>query len=212
MLTSQARRPVRHVRRPADLRTAILGAARRLYFAHGADGVTARRIASAVGVSPTAIYLHYRNLDEVVEHLRMEGHALLAAALRAVDPKLPAVERVRAMGRAYYRFGVTNPAYYALMFNVRPDETPRREAVQREMQTLMLLRDVVAAGIAKGEIRRDLDPLVATNALWAQVHGVTALAVSGLLFQTASGHHDEVLETVLGGAARWIEPPRRTRR
>jgi len=208
MLTSQARKAVRRGRRPADLRTAILGAARRLYFEHGTDGVTARRIAAVVGVSPTAIYLHYRNLDEVVEHLRMEGHALLAAALRAVDPKLRAVERVRAMGRAYYRFGVTNPAYYALMFNVRPDETPRREAVQREMSTLMLLRDVVTAGIARGEIRRDLDALVATNALWAQVHGVTALAVSGLLPQTASGHHDEVLEAVLAGAARLLKPPR----
>jgi AcrR family transcriptional regulator len=211
MLTSQARRAGRGGRRRPDVRSAILTAARRLYFEHGADGVTARRIASAVGVSPTAIYVHYRNLDEVLEHLRMEGHALLATALRAVEPTLPAVERVNAMGRAYYRFGTANPGYYALMFNVRPDETPRREAVQREMHTLMLLRDVVTSGIARGEIRGDLDPLVATNALWAQIHGITALAVSGLLLHTALGHHDQVLEAILAGAARWLEVPRRRR-
>ena len=99
MLTAAAdRRPRRKGNR--DVRAAILRAARRLYFAHGTAGVTARRIATAVGVSPTAIYLYFRNLGDVLEHLRMEGHGLLAAALQAVDAEQPAVERVRGMGRA----------------------------------------------------------------------------------------------------------------
>jgi len=40
-----------------NVRAAILNAARRLYFAHGADGVSARRIAQAAGCSATALYL-----------------------------------------------------------------------------------------------------------------------------------------------------------
>ncbi|MBI3767124.1 MAG: TetR/AcrR family transcriptional regulator [Deltaproteobacteria bacterium] len=176
-------------------------------FAHGASGISARKIAARVGCSATTIYLYYRNLDDVLHHLRMEGHALLAAAFAGVDPTRSALERVRAMGRAYYRFGLTQRGYFDLMFSFRPAAASRRDVVQREMYTLMLLRDVVTHGIDAGEIRRDLDPMVATNALWAEVHGVTVLAVSGMLMQTAADHHEEVLEAVLEGAVRWLRTP-----
>jgi len=35
---------------------------------------------------------------------------------------------------------------------------------------------------------------------------VAALAVSGLLVQTAPGQHEEILEAMLDSAARWLEP------
>ena len=91
------------------------------------------------------------------------------------------------------------------MFSLRPAEMPGRAAVQREMQTLFIVRDVVAAGMEAGELRRG-DATVVANALWAQVHGVTALAVSGLLFATAPGHDQDVLETVLESALARLRP------
>jgi AcrR family transcriptional regulator len=184
----------------------ILDAARRLYFAHGADGVSARKIATAVGVSPTAIYLHYDGIADVLHALRMEGHGKLATYLNGVDARLPAMERLAEMGRAYHRFGVEHHAYYELMFLVRSAETPRRDVVQQELFTLMLLRDAVAAGMASGELRRDLDPMTVTTALWAQVHGVTSLAVSGLLVQATPDAQREVLEGVFAAAEAWLRP------
>jgi hypothetical protein len=93
------------------------------------------------------------------------------------------------------------------MFHGGSGAPHRREAVQREMFTLLLLRDVVVAGIAGGELRRDLDPLVVTNALWAEIHGVTSLTIAGLLVETSAGHADAVLDAVLDGALRWLAPP-----
>jgi AcrR family transcriptional regulator len=200
--------PRRARRGAAATRNAILRAARRLYFLHGADGVSARKIAQAVGVSPTAIYLYFRSIADLIEHLRMEGHALLSERLRVAGAGRPALERVRAMGRAYFEFGLEQPQYYALMFSVRAADTPRREAVQREMYTLMLLRDVVREGVARGELRADLDIMVVTNVLWAKVHGLTALAVSGLLVETAAGQQDAVLEGLLDATAAWLAPGR----
>jgi len=139
----------------------------------------------------------------------LEGHALLAGYLAAAGPDLPALERIRAMGRAYYRFGLEHPKQYALMFNVRADETPRHEALVREMETLMLLRRVVEEGIARGEVRADLDPMVTTNALWAQIHGVTALTVSRLLAETTHGDEASVVDAVLDATAAWITPQER---
>ena len=208
MLTKASRRrPPRRERGPgAASRTAILDAARRLWLEHGPRGVSARKIADAVGLSATAIYLYFRNIEEVLEPLRLEGHALLAGYLAAAGPELPAVERIRAMGRAYHRFGLEHPRQYALMFNVRAEETPRHEALMREMHTLLQLRRVVEEGIARGEVRADLDPMVTTNALWAQIHGVTALTVSRLLAETTHGDEGAVVEAVLDATAAWIAP------
>jgi AcrR family transcriptional regulator len=191
--------------RPLGTRSAILKAARRLYLTHGAEGVSARKIAREAGCSPTAIYLYYRSVPDLLEHLRMEGHAILSGYLRDAAATGGAIERLRAMGRAYFRFGIEHGSFYVLMFSLRPADLPRREAVQREMQTLLLVRDVVQAGMQAGEIR-PADPTVTANALWAQVHGVTALAVSGLILETAPGQRAEVLEAVLEGGLAPLRP------
>jgi AcrR family transcriptional regulator len=190
------------------LKQRILDAARRLYFADGIDGVSARKIAAAVGISPTAIYLHFRGIGDLVHALRMEGHGKLAAYLRAVDTRLPALERLAEMGRAYHRFGLENREYYALMFLGRSADAPSREVVQQELFTLMLLREAVASGMAAGEIRRDLDPMVVTTALWAKVHGVTSLAVAGLLVQSTLAEQLAVLEGVFEAVTAWLAPRR----
>jgi AcrR family transcriptional regulator len=206
MLTRSAGRAASKGRRGTrDLRAAILRAARRLHGTHGSDGVTARAVAQAVGVSPTALYLHFRSIDDLLDQLRMEAHERLAGYLRAAEGST-ATERIRAMGRAYHRFGVENPGAFDLMFDARHQTPHRRAAVQREMFTLLLLRDVVVAGIAAGELRRDLDPMVVTNALWAEIHGVTSLMIAGLLVETSAGHADAVLDAVLDGAVRWLAP------
>ncbi len=208
MLTRRTPTRTRTARRPGDLRTAILREARRLYLAHGSDAVTARAIAQRVGVSPTALYLHFRSLDDIYQALRLEGHERLAGYLRDAAAGRAPAEAVRAMGRAYYRFGVEHRGYFDLMFHDRTGAARSREAVQREMFTLLLLRDVVAAGLAGGAFRRDVDPMVATNALWAKIHGVTALMVAGLLVETAAGHADAVVEAVLDAALHWLAEQR----
>src|SRR5687768_15301829 len=118
-------------RRTNDLAPAILSAARSLVLAGGPEAVSARKIATKVGCSATAIYIHYRNLDDLLHHLRMEGHERLATYLRRAAPGAPPVERLLAMHRAYWRFGVEHPSDYQLMFLTRFKSAPRREFVQQ---------------------------------------------------------------------------------
>jgi len=189
----------RLARRSATPKEAVLDAARKLCFAEGVDGVSARKIAREVGCSATAIYLYYRNIDDVLHHLRMEGHALLAEYFRGVDHSLSPIDRLRETGRAYYRFGIEHPKYYELMFLSRFKDAPPREFVQQEVFTLLLVRDVVKEAMDARAIRTDVDPMTLANALWSQVHGVTSLAISGLLILTAPGREHELVEVVLDG-------------
>ena len=184
----------------------ILDAARRLYFRYGTAGVSARKVAAAVGVSPTAIYLHFRGIADLLHALRMEGHAKLADYLRAVDTRLPALARLEAMGRAYHRFALEHRQYYELMFLIRSAEAPRRFVVQQELFTLMVLRDAVTAGMAAGELRGDLDAMTVTTALWANVHGVTSLAVSGLMPRATARAQAAVLDGIFSAIAAWLAP------
>lgn len=192
--------------RTGDLRGAILAAARRLWLRDGPDGLSARKIAAEVGVSATALYLHFRSIDEIVDHLRIEGHQLLAGYLRQDDPGRPALEQVRALGRGYHRFALEHRAYFDLMFHGTPGQAPRREAVQREMFTLMLVRDVLQRGLARGELRADLDLTVATTAVWAQIHGAATLAVAGLTPLTSDGQADAVRDAVIEATVAWLAP------
>src|SRR3954451_3895242 len=79
---SAPRRARKASARGDGLKRALLDAARRLCFAEGVDGISARKIARDVGCSATALYLHYENVEDVLHHLRMEGHALLARYFR----------------------------------------------------------------------------------------------------------------------------------
>ena len=201
----RAKKTAGAVGKPANVRAAILDAVRTLYFAHGADGVSARKIASAVGVSATTIYIYYRNIDDLLHHLRMEGFALLIQYLHDATGS-SALERILDMGRAYFRFGMEHSNYYEVMFFHRFRELPKADTIQREVYALTLLRDVVKSGIERGEIRRDVDLMVLTNGLWSEIHGITSLTVSGRLWQTAAGQHERVLDAILEGMARWLRP------
>ena len=188
----------------ADIRKRILAAARAIAAEEGPHGISARKIAQRVGCSATAIYLYFRSIDDLLHHLRMEGFEVLVRHLRDIDPNLAPIDRIIAMGRQYWRFGREHPNTYELLFFHRFRRTPRPEVVQREIYALMLLRDIVKEGLESGAFRPDLELMATTNALWAEIHGITSLAVSGRLLQTAPGHDEEVLETMLGGMQRWL--------
>ncbi|MCX8498704.1 MAG: helix-turn-helix domain containing protein, partial [Caulobacteraceae bacterium] len=47
-------------------RAEILAAAERIFVAEGYDGATIRRIADEVGVSSTALYMHFKDKAEIL--------------------------------------------------------------------------------------------------------------------------------------------------
>ena len=56
----------RRVREKEVVRGKILDAARELFVAEGYEAVTMRKIAQAIEYSPTAIYLHFRDKEAVI--------------------------------------------------------------------------------------------------------------------------------------------------
>src|SRR5207245_345388 len=86
-------------------------------------------------------------------------------------------------------------------------EPLQREFVQQEIFTLLLVRDAVKSGQDAGLVRRDLDAFTIAHGLWSTMHGLTSLAVAGLLVRTAHGQDAVLLEGALDSIDRYAVDP-----
>jgi AcrR family transcriptional regulator len=194
----------RREREREEVRRKILDAARTLFTRDGYESVTMRAIADAIEYSPTAIYHHFEDKNDLVLALCHEDFLGLLGALQHQPPPADPVERIRHLGRAYAGFGLSHPNHYRFMFMTpakpQPDEgncpLPGQEAFG-------LLCSAVAEAIATGAFRPG-DPLTTAQILWANLHGVVALLVTLEPDQWPQGPPapdlvDQLMETGLRG-------------
>ncbi len=170
----------------SDLRRQILDCARALLLDEGYNSLSMRRIARAVGCSATSIYLHFDSKDALVHALINEGmgrlHDVLARADAAAGPAAAALgpaTRLDALARAYVRFGLDNPEYYEVMFQLTPERMARypAEDYRRARRNLVFFADALAAGAEAGAFQVD-EPDVAAHVLWTALHGVVSLLLA----------------------------------
>ena len=161
-------------------RAEILHAAERIFVRDGYQGATIRKIADEVGVSSTALYMHFRDKDEILLEI-CEGAiaALLASNTEIAGRPIDAVSRVRLMLDAYMRFGLDNPNTYQLAFCA-----PQVEAVKGRADSVedlahrcyQTFKGAVADIAAEGRLRVG-DVSSAAQTLWCACHGLVALRI-----------------------------------
>lgn len=167
----------RREREKEEIRQKILDAARDLFTRDGYDRVTMRGIAEAIEYSPTTIYHHFEDKDDVVRSLCELDFARLLGALASEKPAEDPVEQIRRLGLAYARFGLENPNHYRFMFMTPGKlETPQDHS-ESGLQSFGLLRGAVERAVAAGRLRSG-DPDTMAQVLWASLHGVVALLIT----------------------------------
>ncbi|HEU4537747.1 MAG TPA: TetR/AcrR family transcriptional regulator, partial [Polyangiaceae bacterium] len=137
----------------------ITAAARALLEAEGAGGVTMRRVAEAVGITPMAIYRHFESREALLESLAEAGFAELAAASRAKRGGDDAVGRIGSLLDSYLDYAFERPRLFEYMFSAARPGARRfpDDFSARRSPTANLLYDAVHEGVARGELRDD-DP------------------------------------------------------
>jgi AcrR family transcriptional regulator len=174
----------RRERQKAELRDTILAAARRIFAAEGAEALTMRRIAEAIEYSPGTLYLYFSSREEIAMQLVSEGFKKLLAsvepALAIDDP----IERLRAIGRAYVAFGVSDPQTYKLIFMQDPKYVysvlapgDAADPGRSGQQAFDVMASAIRAAVACGWFK-PVDPLRAAEAFWAALHGVVSLYIT----------------------------------
>jgi AcrR family transcriptional regulator len=98
---------------PTRLR--IFNAARALFEQKGEAGLSMRRIAAAIGITPMAIYKHYADKDALLNALMLDGFADWEARVEAIAAPEP-LAWVTGLGEAYLDFALSQPRRYEAAF------------------------------------------------------------------------------------------------
>lgn len=180
----------RRDRERTETRQRILDAARDMFTQDGYDTVTMRAIADRIEYTPTAIYHHFANKQDLLTELCTCDFRALAHAFARIGRIADPVERLWAIGQAYLEFALEHPSQYRFMFM-----TPLPKPAPKDLQlhpgdpsedAYAFLRQTVVEAIATGRLRPELtDPDVVAQVLWACVHGLASLHI-------AKGHDEWV--------------------
>jgi AcrR family transcriptional regulator len=164
----------------ADLRERIAAAAQELVLRDGIEGFSMRKVADRVGVSAPAIYRHYRNREELLNEIVLEGLRQLEHCLRpALDAATP-YERLVAMTERFLDFALESPRYFEFAFRVQGLDVAGfpEEIEARKWETFRLALEQIAACMEQGVFRRD-DPVQVAITFWAEAHGLVTLYRTG---------------------------------
>ena len=173
-----------------DLQAALVTAGLRHVEKHGLNSLGLRQLALVTGVSPTAVYRHFSDL----EHLKAAvakasretlGKMMVDALKSAPTSKTPkgAIDSFLAIGGAYIEFGIKKSNLYEIAFIcfdspvLEPDSPNPWDSL---MKSLTELNEIGCLSDKNFKIA----PMIA----WSMVHGFAGLAAKG-----ATGNAGETL-------------------
>lgn len=164
-------------------RERLLTCARDLYLEAGFGNFSLREVARRVGVSAPAVYRHFDNKEALLREVCAAGFrnfsSYLLRALAEVTPRA----RLGAASMQYLRFALENPRDYRVIFMGAAEDfatvAKTGKPLERE-PTFQFLVDRVMECM-RARVLRKGDPNEVATTIWAHVHGLVSLRLSGHL-------------------------------
>ncbi len=144
----------------SELRTEILRHASRLFAEQGYRATSVREVAEACGCTKPALYYHFANKEALyLECLDASARRILALEA-ALEPDRPVPERLRCGLTLFFEHVARHPLGMRLLMRAELRPEPGQPAYDFEaMRTHHLgrIQELLAEGVARGELRADLD-------------------------------------------------------
>jgi AcrR family transcriptional regulator len=203
----------RREREKSKTRDKILDAARELFVTEGYDGVSMRRVAEKIEYSPTAIYVHFADKNELFHELCQQDYSRLAEVFQSSAMSIDPLERLKQIGRTYIDFGVHYPNHYRFMFMtphpaIEPNEEECEKKGNPELDAYAFLKWAVQQAIDAGRLREELvDAELVSQTVWAAVHGVISLNIAKCKdawvdWRPVQDRAETMLDVIMRGLAR----------
>ena len=146
----------------ADARTSttaekIALAARELLNQEGVEGVTMRRVAMGVGITPMALYRHYPNRDGLLNALADAGFVELSARLRKLRLTGEPERQLTKILDVFLDYAFDHPRLFELMFLTKREgarQYPEDFKAGRSF-TANVSAEVLARGMETGHFAKD---------------------------------------------------------
>ncbi|MDF1821623.1 MAG: TetR/AcrR family transcriptional regulator [Alcanivoracaceae bacterium] len=167
-----------------NLRDALVQAALEALERDGPAALSLRNLARAVGVSPTAVYRHFANKDDLMATIATEGFEGLSAEMQrrlGSEPDADALRRLMILGEGYSGYAMSHPAHYRLMFGRRMVDKDDYPALARAAaHSYGMLEQAVAGAVDAGQLP-DVPVALLSTMAWSLVHGLSTLHNDGML-------------------------------
>jgi AcrR family transcriptional regulator len=173
-----------------DLQAALVMAGMRHVEKHGLNSLGLRQLALVTGVSPTAVYRHFEDLEHLKASVAKAAREVLGKmmldALKAAptsNSSKGAIDRFLAIGGAYIDFGIKKSNLYEIAFICF--DSPDLEPTSPSPWDLLMnsLNELNEFGCLSNKNLK-----TAPTIAWSMVHGFAGLAAQG-----ATGNSGETL-------------------
>ena len=176
----------------------ILGAAMRVFSAHGYEGASIRAIAKASGISIGGVYLYFRNKEELYLNLiknRIEEQVLLTkeAVASAGSPE----EGLRSFLFLHLQYGIKNKEL--ILINIREHGFAFGRNVKRKFlrSQVELLMNILNEGINE-QVFRECNTEEAAMIIMATLRGIVlSMVLEGQSVITERGLGDLIIRGLL---------------
>jgi AcrR family transcriptional regulator len=160
-----------------NLKEALIRAALELIAEKGPAGFTFAEAARWAGVSPAAPYRHFRDRDELLANVALQGFERFAAMLATAwnDGRPDISTAFDNLGKAYLTFARTEPAYYSAMFEAGVPITDNAELLAASERAFAVLRSATEMLIARLPAGKRPPSLMMALHIWSLSHGIASL-------------------------------------
>jgi AcrR family transcriptional regulator len=168
-------------------KTALLNAAKVIFFENGYKNTTIKDITDKAGVSIGTFYLYFDNKLTIYKNVLYEGILQLEEHLRnsvkSYDPdKESASTLLKVLAKAYIDFYIINPEYFDIIavLNITEDELRENHSrISREIHIkardiLRFIESIIRLGKQKKEFLTENTSAAATG-IWALLEGILIL-------------------------------------
>ena len=183
-----------------NLKEALIQSALTLIEVKGPTGFTLSEAAKTAGVTPAAVYRHFKGREDLIAEAARQGYAIFADLMEyAYQSGQPsALASFEATGRAYLAFAKKYPGHYVAMFEsgISINQNPDLAVVARRAFDVL---EQAAVELSKHipEGKRPPPQMVSAH-IWAMSHGVVELFSRGSPGTKSPFPAEELLESGIG--------------
>lgn len=180
-----------------EIRSMALVAAEQLVSEQGYEGLSARKVASAIGYTVGTLYLVFENLDDLILHINARTLDRLYRRMEEVqtDCRDPGY-CLQQLGQTYIGFASDNPYLWKMVFKHRLPEGQQVPAwFQEKVHRMFAMVEAQLKPLAKNRSHAEIAQ--AAGALWGGVHGICMLALTGKIGVAGEVSAQDLTQTLM---------------
>ena len=159
-------------REPYDA-TSLLDVAVRVFNERGYDGTSMEDLARAAGISKSSFYHHVDGKEALLAAACERALSALSAIRdEPLSRSGPAVSRFEHVLRRTAESLLAELPYVTLLLRVRGNTATEKRALERRRDFDRFVANLVTQAVSDGDLRADIDPLLATRLSFGMVNSV----------------------------------------